>query len=182
MNESKISVRYSRALFFAALDKDVLDKVYDDMKLILEISYIPEFRELLGNPVIRPSKKSQIIHNTIGSNLDNLSSSLIDLVVKNERESYLPSIARVFISQTKEHKGITETVLTTAVKVDEKIKQQISAFISDSMNSKVELNEIVDEDIIGGFMLRIEDKYLDASIKSKLNKIKKELLATKLTD
>jgi F-type H+-transporting ATPase subunit delta len=50
------------------------------------------------------------------------------------------------------------------------------------MNSKVELNEIVDEDIIGGFMLRIEDKYLDASIKSKLNKIKKELLATKLTD
>ncbi|MBP1665856.1 MAG: synthase subunit delta [Bacteroidetes bacterium] len=66
--------------------------------------------------------------------------------------------------------------------MDEKIKQQISDFISDSFKTKVELKEIIDDDIIGGFMLRIEDKYIDASIKTKLNKIKKELLAKTLTD
>ena len=79
-------------------------------------------------------------------------------------ENYIPAIARVFLSQTKEYKGITETVLTTAVTVDEGIKEQISTFISDALN-KVELKEIVDNDIIGGFVLRIEDKYIDASIR-----------------
>ena len=182
MNESKISVRYSRALFLSALNKNILDRIYRDMILITEISVIPEFRELIASPIILPSKKTKIIHNTLGENLDALTLSLIDLVVKNGRESYLPAIARVFISQTKEHKGITETILTTAVKVDEKIKKQIADFISDSFKTKVELKEIVDDNIIGGFMLRIEDKYIDASIRTKLNKIKKELLAKTLTD
>ncbi len=182
MNESKISVRYSRALFLSALDKNILDRIYRDMILITEISVIPEFRELIASPIILPSKKTKILHNTLGERLDPLTLSLIDLVVKNGRESYLPAIARVFISQTKEHKGITETILTTAVKVDENVKKQIADFISDSFKTKVELKEIVDDNIIGGFMLRIEDKYIDASIRSKLNKIKKELLAKTLTD
>lgn len=180
MNESKISVRYSRALFLSALDKNNLDRIYSDMILISEISAIPEFRELIASPIILPSKKAKILHNTLGGSLDVLTLSLIDLVVKNGRESYLPAIARVFITLTKEHKGITETILTTAVKVDEKIKQQISDFISDSFKTKVEIKEIVDDNIIGGFKLRIEDKYIDASIRTKLNKIKKELLAKTL--
>jgi len=66
--------------------------------------------------------------------------------------------------------------------VDEKIKKQISDFISGTFKTKVELKEVIDTDIIGGFMLRIEDKYIDASIRNKLHKIKKELLARTLTD
>ena len=51
--------------------------------------------------------------------------SLIDLVVKNGRESFLPAIARVFIHETKKYKGITESILTTAVKIDGKVRKQI---------------------------------------------------------
>lgn len=182
MNESKISVRYSRALFLSALDKNNLDRIYRDMILLSEISTIEEFRELISSPIIRPSRKAKIFHKTLAESVDPLTLSLIDLVIRNGRENYLPAIARVFISQTKEYKGITETVLTTAVKVDEDIKKQISAFVADAFKTKVELKEIVDNDIIGGFVLRIEDKYIDASIRTKLNKIKKELLATSLTD
>jgi F-type H+-transporting ATPase subunit delta len=182
MNESKISVRYSRALFLSALDKNNLDNIYRDMILMSEISTIGEFKELINSPIIKPSRKAKIFHNTLDKIVDPLTLSLIDLVIKNGRENYLPAIARVFLSQTKEYKGITETVMTTAVKVDEGIKQQISAFIADAFKTKVELKEIVDNDIIGGFVLRIEDKYIDASIRTKLNKIKKELLAKTLTD
>lgn len=182
MNESKISVRYSKALFLSALDKNNLDRIYRDMILMSEISTIGEFKELISSPIIKPSRKAKIFHNTLGENVDPLTLSLIDLVIRNGRENYLPAIARVFISQTKEYKGITETVLTTAVKVDEEIKKKISAFVADAFKTKVELKEIVDNDIIGGFVLRIEDKYIDASIRTKLHKIKKELLAASLTD
>ncbi|MCU0408553.1 MAG: F0F1 ATP synthase subunit delta, partial [Bacteroidales bacterium] len=80
-----------------------------------------------------------------------------------------------FIHETMKHKGVTESLLTTAVRTDDKIKGEISRFVSDKFNTKVELKDNVDPEIIGGFILRIGDKYIDASIRSKLRKISKEL-------
>lgn len=175
MNDGKISVRYARALFQSALENKILDKVCRDMILVSEVCIIPEFRELLESPIIVPSKKTEIIQNTIGRNIDKITGSLISLVVKNGREIYLPGIAREFIRSTKEYNGITESVLTTAVKVDDKTKKQISDLIAGIFKTKVELREVIDKDIIGGFILKVEDNYLDASVRNKLRKIEKEL-------
>ncbi len=175
MNDGKISVRYARALFQSALEKKILDKVNRDMILISEVCKVPEFGELLESPIISPSKKTEVILNTIGSNIEKITGSLISLIVKNGREMYLPGIAREFIRSTKEYNGITETVLTTAVRVDDKTKKQISDLIAGIFKTKVELSEVVDKDIIGGFILKVEDNYLDASVRNKLRKIEKEL-------
>ncbi len=174
MNDGKISVRYARALFRSAQGKKILDKVNSDMQHISEVCKVPDFKELLESPIIVPSKKARIILNTIG-NIEKITGSLISLIVKNGREMYLPGIAREFIRLTKEHNGITETVLTTAVKIDDKIKKQISDLIAKTFKTKVELKEVVDKDIIGGFILRVEDNYLDESVRNKLRKIEKEL-------
>ncbi len=181
MNEGKISVRYSRALFETALEKKLLDKVYQDMKFISEMCKVPEMKEFLNSPIIRPSKKTDILHKVLGKNVEKITFSLIDMIVKNGRESFLPAIARVFIHETKEYNGITESVLTTAVPVDAKIKTQITDLISGVFKTKVELKEVIDKDIIGGFILRVEDNYIDASVKNKLRKIEKELKGNALT-
>jgi F-type H+-transporting ATPase subunit delta len=178
MNESKISVRYSRALFLSALENKILEKVNEDMIFIAAVCKIPEAKEFLHSPIIFPSKKTEILHSIFGSNVEKITLSLIDLVVKNGRESFLPAIARVFIHETKKHKGITESVLTTAVKVDDKIKKQISDLLSGIFKTKVELEENIDKDILGGFILRVDDNYIDASIRNKLRKIKKELMVS----
>ncbi len=175
MNESRISVRYAKALFQSALDKNIIDQVYQDMILILSICKIPEMKEFLGNPVIRPSKKTEVLHGVLGKDLHPLSLSLIDLVVKNGRERYIPAIARVFVHDTKEHNGITESVLTTAVKIDPEIRNQVSALIEKIFKTKVDLKENIDELIIGGFILKVEDNYIDASLRNKLGKIRAEL-------
>ena len=180
MNESRISVRYSRALFSLAVDKKLLEKVYLDMIFISELCRLPLMKEVLESPIIVPSKKKDILHKVAGNEIQKITLSLLDMVVKNGRENYLPAIARVFISETKKHNGITESVLTTAVKVDDKIKKQITDFISDLFKSKVEMKEVVDKEIIGGFVLRIEDSYIDASIRNKLRKIEKELKGSTL--
>jgi F-type H+-transporting ATPase subunit delta len=175
MNDSKISVRYSRALFQSALEKKILDKVNEDMIFISEVCKNQEAKDFLHNPVIVPSKKTEIFHKMLEGNVEKVTLSLIDLVVKNGRESYIPAIARAFIYETRKNKGITESKLTTAVKVDPKIKKQISDLISDIFKTKVEIEENIDSEIIGGFILRIDDNYIDASIRNKLRKIKKEL-------
>ena len=109
----------------------------------------------------------------LGNNVEKITLSLIDLVVKNGRESFIPAIARVFIHETMKYKGITESVLTTAVKVDDKVKKQIIDLISEVFKTKVELKENIDTEIIGGFILRIDDNYIDASIRNKLQENKK---------
>jgi F-type H+-transporting ATPase subunit delta len=69
-------------------------------------------------------------------------------------------------------------VLTTAVTVDEKIRKQITDLISDVFKTNIELKENIDPEIIGGFILQIDDNYIDASIRNKLRKIKKELIGS----
>jgi F-type H+-transporting ATPase subunit delta len=180
MNESIISVRYSRALFQSALEGKILEKVNEDMIFISQVCKVPETKEFLHSPIIFPSKKIEIFHAIFKGNVESITLSIIDLLVKNGRESYLPAIARVFIHETKKYKGITESVLTTAVKVDAKIKKQITDLLSDVFKTKIEIEENIDSEIIGGFILRVDDNYIDASIKNKLRKIKKELLGSSM--
>ena len=176
MNESRISVRYSKALFQSALEKNILDTINQDMVLIRDICTIPEVRELLKNPVIRPSRKGEALKGIFGKEIHPLTLSLVDLVVGNGRERYLPSIARVFIHETKKHRGVTESVLTTAVKIDPELKKQVIGMIEKLLDTKVDLKENIDESIIGGFILKVEDNYVDASIRNKLRKIRSELV------
>jgi len=175
MNDSKISVRYSRALFQLALEKNSLDAVYADMELISELCRIPEMKELLESPIVVPSKKMRIFGAVLGDKIQKITLSLIELVIKNGREANLSAISRRFLSETKVYKGITESTITTAVKLDEKMVKEVEAFISNTFKTKVDLKQNIDKDIIGGFILRVDDAYVDASVKSKLRVIKKEL-------
>ena len=175
MNDSKISVRYAKALFQSALGKNILDKVNQDMIFISEICKVPELKEFLHSPIIVPSKKTTIFHNILGEKVEKITLSLIDLVVKNGREIFLPAMARVFIHDTMKYRGITETELTTAVKVDSEVKKRITDLVSEVFKTRVELKENIDAEIVGGFILRVDDNYIDASVRNKLRKIKKEL-------
>jgi F-type H+-transporting ATPase subunit delta len=175
MNESKISVRYSRALFQSALEKEQLDKVYKDMLFISEICHMSLVKELLESPIIIPSKKVTVLHSVLEKEIEKVTLSLVDLLIKNGRESYLPAVARVFRDDTLKYKGITEAQLSTAVPVNEKVKKQIIEMISKIFKTKVELKENIESEIIGGFILRVNDNYIDASVRNKLRKIKKGL-------
>jgi F-type H+-transporting ATPase subunit delta len=175
MNDSKISVRYSRALFQLAVEKNLLDKISADMLFVSEICKMAEIKEVLESPIIIPSKKTAIFRSILEKNVEKITITLVNLLIKNGRESYLPAVARVFHDETLKYNAITETYLTTAVPVNDKIRKQIIEFISSEFKTKVELNENVDKEIIGGFVLKVNDNFIDASIRNKLRKIKKEL-------
>jgi F-type H+-transporting ATPase subunit delta len=175
MNESKISVRYSKALFELAVEKKLLDKVYQDMIFIAELCKIEEVKEILESPVIVPSKKKAIMAEIFEKNIEKITMLLIDLLIKNGRETHLPDIARVFRDETFKYRGITATDLITATPVNEETRKKVIDLVSRTFNTKVELTETIDEKIIGGFILKVNDNYLDASVRNKLRKIKKGL-------
>ena len=175
MNDSKISVRYSKALFLSAVEKNILDEILQDMLFIAGICKLDLLMEVLESPVINPSKKRKILHGVLENEVEPLTMSLVDLLIKNNRESFLPAVARVFRDNTLRHRGITETSLITAVPVGESTRKQITDLITSVFNTKVELKETVDREIIGGFILKVDDNYIDASVRNKLRKISKGL-------
>jgi F-type H+-transporting ATPase subunit delta len=100
------------------------------------------------------------------------------LVIERRREEYLVGITRYFLSLIKAEHGIQPAELITAVPLNDALRQSILHFISKKFCTQVELNESVDKSLIGGFVLRVGDQQLDASISSKLARIKTQLTNT----
>ena len=181
MNDGKIAVRYAKALLNSALDQGRLDQVRDDMDSVLQIiREVPELQNLLLSPVIEPSKKNAILVGVFKGKVDPLTLAFLQMNIKNKREEFIPSMARMFLEFYKEEKGIKSVTITTAVPVDTETRTSLVKMIEDAFNAKVELEENINDKLIGGFVLKIEDVLLDASVAGQLKKIRQDLLSTPL--
>ena len=178
MNISQISVRYAKALFLYAKEQEVLDKVRHDMDLLCEVfSGTNDIREMLESPILSPDNKFQALNSIFSGRLSNLTIDFLRLVTTKKREEYLAGMCRHYVHLYKIEKGIVQASIGTASRLNEKARNEIIEMVKTAFNAEIELKEEVNKDLIGGFVLRVEDKLLDASVKGKLNKIKKELQA-----
>ncbi|NOY37815.1 MAG: ATP synthase F1 subunit delta [Chlorobi bacterium] len=176
MNQSKISVRYAKALFLAARDMQVLDAVYQDMSLVRQLfSDLPELSTILENPVITPKQKRALFEQTFKKYVQPLSYRFFQLLLKNNREIFLPDITRVFADYYKKEKGITHAALHSAVKIRRDLKEKLTRLLKHQLKSDIQFSEIVDPELIGGFILTVEDEQYDASIRHQLQNIRQEL-------
>jgi len=174
MNSSKIAVRYAKALFDLALGREVIDSVYNDMKTVGQLCAMEEVKAVINNPVIPQQKRKEIILALAGEGSDPLTVSFISLMFSHGRGDYLAAAARNFIDLTRRHRGIRQVTLTTAVPVDGKLKEEMAALVTGKGKGKIEYIEKVDSSVMGGFILRVDDTYIDASVRSRLNKFRKE--------
>lgn len=177
MNESKIAVRYAKALFSLSKEMKLLDKVRSDMVYLIKlISDVDEFKLLMDNPILKPSKKMDILNAILKDHIDPVTHSFIELIVHNNRLYYLGSAARVYLDLYKKDQGIEPATLQTAVPIDQDLRHTLIRIIEKRMHIRVELHEETDSSLIGGFILKIGNQQIDASISSQLEDIKKELI------
>lgn len=177
MNESKITVRYAKALFALAKEGNSFDAMKEDMELLYQcIQEIPELRFVIQSPVIKVSKKINLFEESFRDSFGPLTFSFINLVLERRREEYLAGISRYFLRLLKTEHGIQSAELVTATPLDETLRQAILKFITRKFNTKVDLHETVDDKLIGGFILRVGDQQVDASIANKLSRVKTALI------
>ncbi len=174
MNSSKIAVRYAKALFDLALERGVIDSVYGDMKTVGQLCAMEEVKAVINNPVIPQQKRKEIILALAGDGSDKLTVSFISLMFSHGRGDYLAAAARNFIDLTRRHRGIRQVTITTAVPVDGKLKEEMAALVTGKEKGSIEFIEKVDSSVMGGFILRVDDTYIDASVRSRLNRFRKE--------
>lgn len=177
MNESKISVRYAKALFSLVKEDNTLEKHRLDMELLYQcIQEVPELQYIIQSPVIRAGEKIRLFEESFRDSMSALTLSFIRLVLKNRREENLAGIARHFLTLLRTEQGIRTADLTTAGPIDDRLRASISQLIARKFNARVDLHEHVNPALIGGFVLRVDDQQIDASISNKLKRIQRELI------
>ena len=174
MSAHSLATRYGKSLLGLAQEKGKLEEVFKDVKAIDSI--LENHRDLkmaFKSPIIPTDKKLTIIRKIFEGNVNDMTYKFMELVTKKRRESDLHDIFAAFITQYNVIKGITPVKLTSAVKLDAPLVQNIinSLKVKEKL-ATVELRETVDEDIIGGFILQYDDKMLDNSVSRSLNNLK----------
>lgn len=177
MYETRVASRYAKSLLQLAAEKNVLDFVIYDMNMFAGIcKENPAFVRTLKNPIINHDKKLSILRRLFDGNVNPLTLSLFEIITRKNREAYLPDIATEFIRQYRAMKNIVQAEVTTAVPLNDELRTLFKNVISESTQGKtVEIIEKVNPDIIGGFIIKIDDKQLDQSIQTKLKQIKNKL-------
>lgn len=178
MQNPRLASRYAKSLLDLAIEQNSLDATLKDVQLLDSICHQSrDFANMLRSPIIKADKKHAIINAVVNGGIGKITQAFINLLVNKGREIYLPEIAHAFIAQYKEMHNIKTVKLTTAVTVDDNIKEAIRQKVASGLpDSKVELHTHVDPELIGGFVLEMEDKLFDASVRRDLHDIRAQLL------
>ncbi len=175
MKGSKIAGRYATALLELSIEQNKVDQVLADMKYLLEVNNeTRDFQLLLDSPIVKGDKKIAIFEELFGQ-FEEVSTSFVKLITNNGRESYLPTIAEAFDAQVKEHRGIVPITIISAVPLANSTKEIILEKVEKGVNGKLEVTELIDSSLIGGFIVRMGDKQIDASVASQFNDLKQRL-------
>ena len=174
MNNGKISIRYAKALLSSAKDAKVEEQVYSEMTTLdSAFAQIQLLKQAMTNPTLTKEDKIKLLNSVFNNKASKLTQGFINLVVENGREDYFHRIALSFQELYRKDKNIVVTHLTTAIELDEPLKKKIIQSVEEQENSKVELRTEINPDIIGGYILDIDGKRLDASIIRQLSKLYK---------
>ncbi|MDC1202873.1 ATP synthase F1 subunit delta [Crocinitomicaceae bacterium] len=175
MKSTKSAIRYAKALLELSIENSNLDEVSSDMRRIVESSNeTNDFKVFLSSPVIKSDKKIKVLK-VLFVGFEKLTSSFIDLITKNKREYLLVEIAEAYLYLLKKHQQIVPVSITSARKLEKETLNQILDKMKSHVEGDFEVTEEVDESLIGGFIVRMDDKQIDASVLTQLNRMKQEL-------
>jgi F-type H+-transporting ATPase subunit delta len=170
MADIKAASRYVKSLLDLAVEKNVLEEVHADMQAFEKV--VKENRPLLNalrSPIIKHYKKKNVLEALFGGRFNDLTLSFFRIITQKNRESLLPLIAAEFHNAYNRHKGIGKASVVSAVPLDNDLRNEMLSLARKMTGTeKVELNEAVDPELIGGFVLNAGSQQIDSSIKHKL--------------
>lgn len=173
MKQTRATLRYAKSLFSLAIEQDILEQCKEDMQFVADICVrSKDLSLLLRSPIIKTDQKTTIFKEVFYDKLNEVSVRFINIITNKRRESLLEGIANSFITLYRAHKNIESATVTTAFPLDETLRKEVTEFIKTQGQKEVDLTEKVDEKIIGGTVIRMGDKQLDASVKKTITELK----------
>lgn len=175
MKNPKVASRFAKALLDLAIERNEIDAVKADAQIVINaVNNSEDLRILCASPVIKPKVKEAVIEQAFSKNISEISLKFMLLVVRHRREQNLKEIFERYISLYMIEKGIVKATVTTSIALDDALKSEFTTMVEGITKKEVELEEKVDTDIIGGYILRVGDLELNSSLAEKLKRLKTE--------
>ncbi|MCB0289617.1 MAG: F0F1 ATP synthase subunit delta [Calditrichaeota bacterium] len=180
MKRSRVAKRYAQALFETALEKKQLERVEADLKLLdTEYRQSESFRQLIESPVIANPVKQQTFEVAFQQHLQPLTFRFVSLLIGKNREMHLPQIIIDFSEMLDAHRGIIRGDVYSVVPLSEGQLRELKKRLDQETGKSVILRQHIEESLLGGVMVRINDMIYDASLRNKLSKLRQNLIESR---
>lgn len=176
MATSGVARRYARALFELAHEDHDVDGWLRDLRVIREVLQDPELEAYLDNPSISTDEKVSTISNSL-KGLPPKRRNFVFVLVENHRTDQIGNVFSAFESQVNRARGIVAAQVTTAVPVDERERTLLDQRLREITSRQVVMTLSVDPTLIGGFVARVGDQLIDASVVGRLAALRERLLS-----
>ena len=174
MSGSRAAIRYAKAVLSLATDQKSAEAVNSDMKSITNaIAESEDLNQMLQSPVVRSSDKKAVLL-AVFKDANVATTNLFDTLITNKRLPLLNEVASSYVHLYDELRGSQVATVTTAIPLTEDLKTKVLAKVKELTGKDAEVENIIDESILGGFILRVGDIQYNASISNKLDKLKRE--------
>ncbi|MFT5206996.1 MAG: F-type H+-transporting ATPase subunit delta [Candidatus Omnitrophota bacterium] len=172
--------RYSAALFASAQDNKAVSEVLEDLNSLEKHFESTGLKEFLCNPKYPLVQKRQVINALGESFASKLTSNFINLLLKKSRIDILLGVGDTYRKLETESRGIVACEIKLRDTPSGDFLKKIEDSLKRMTHHEIDLSIVVDQRLIGGAVIKIGNRVLDASIRSRVKEIKKQLLATKI--
>jgi len=174
--DSKTAKRYARAIFELALESKDFDTWLANIKLVCESSENHEFSMVLDSSKISSEDKNSLVDKVLGSKLSDLQLNFVKLLAKNQSFVLIDEIYNQLEHEFEKYNNKVRVTLSSPFKVDSNLRNKINELIKHISGSDPQIEEKIDDTLIGGIVIKIGDTVIDGSFKNKLKQLKRELV------
>ena len=177
-----VSKTYGEALFELAMEEDRAQDLLEEIEGVCRVlAENPEFDKLMMHPGVPKQEKLQVMENVFKGRVSDTLTGFLEIIITKERYGELQEIFAYFITKVKEIQKIGVAYVATAVELTEKQKESVCSRLLETCSYEtMEMHYEVDPSLMGGMVIRVNDRVVDSSIRTKLNDLTKQLLNIQL--
>ncbi|TAF33923.1 MAG: ATP synthase F1 subunit delta [Cytophagales bacterium] len=179
MSDARVAVPYAKSLLDLAREKGLIENIYQDMLLVKNTcNGSRPLVVMLGNPIVQTAKKAASLKAIFDGKVSQMTSLLFELLCRKGREAYLYAVSEQFILLYNEEKNIQNAVVYTPFELTAELRSEFERIVK-RMSGKqdVELEAKTDESLIGGYVLRIGDRQVDDSVRTRIQDLRKRMIS-----
>lgn len=170
---------YAEALFQVARAEETLDRVEEELtRLNKSLDANSELREFLSNPQISSDGKKSALFQIFGGKISPITLHWMNMVIDQGRQRRLPAIIEAFLTLTEDARDKVTAEVITSIPLSEDLANRLEKELSKITKKRVFLKPMVDDSILGGVIVKIENKVIDGSVKHRLEEMKNEMIKT----
>jgi F-type H+-transporting ATPase subunit delta len=169
--------RYAEAAFELGRADGTLDAWARDLARLSEALAIPEVERIVKHPAIAFAPKQEVLRQIVGGDVSKQALNLVLLMIRRGRPKQVPAMVERFKELLRRERGIVLAEVRSALPLDETERLAISERLATLTGDSVEISEMVDPLLIGGIAVRIGDRLYDASVRSRLERLRARLTA-----